>query len=152
MRAKEEKKQASAHVSRRCYCKAPSSIRFISERPPNAFPSFGSSVAMWEMYVQPGSISGSIPIEFTQWNSLQIEKGHESVASAVQTSLLLMNYSRAHFRGNEILNEVLWTSSAECMAELCKVIDLNGKSVVELMKREKNSRRVGWAWGAEVRW
>lgn len=101
---------------------------------------FGSSVAMWEMYVQPGSIPGSMPIEFTQWNSLQIEKGHESVASAVQTSLLLMNYSRAHFRGNEILNEVLRTSSAECMAELCKVIDLNGKSVVELMKREKNSQ------------
>lgn len=26
------------------------------------------------------------------------------------------------------------------MAELCKVIDFNGKSVVELMKREKNSQ------------
>lgn len=50
-----------------------------------------------------------------------------------------MNYSRTHFRGNEILNEVLRTSSAECMAEFCKVIDLNGKSVGELMKREKNS-------------
>lgn len=55
-------------------------------------------------------------------------------------SLILMNYRRAHFHGNEILNEVLRTSSAECMAELCKVIDFNGKSVVELMKREKNSQ------------
>lgn len=90
---------------------------------------------------------GSISVEFTQRNSLQIEKEQESVASALQTSLLLMNYSRAHFRGNEILNEVLRTSSAECMAELCGVIDLNGKSLVELMKREKNSQctwKGGW--------
>lgn len=28
----------------------------------------------------------------------------------------------------------------ECMAELRKVIDLNGKPVVELMKRGKNSQ------------
>lgn len=62
-----------------------------------------------------------------------------------------MNYSRAHFRGNEILNEVLRTSSAECMAELCKVIDLNGKSVVELMEREKNPQCT-WSEGkTEVR-
>lgn len=74
----------------------------------------------------------------------------ESVPSAVQTSLLLMSYSRAHFRGNEILNEVLRTSSAECMAELCKVIDLNGNSVVELMKRAKNSQFTQ-SWGGGQR-
>lgn len=42
------------------------------------------------------------------------------------------------------------------MAELCKVIDLNGKSVVELMRREKNSQFTqswvgGVGWEAEVR-
>lgn len=62
-----------------------------------------------------------------------------------------MNYSRAHFRGNEILNEVLRTSSAECMAELCGVIDLNGKSLVELMKHEKNSQCTWKGGGGEDR-
>lgn len=96
----------------------------------------------------------SAPVGFTHRNSRQIEKRQESVASAPQTSLLLMNYSRAHFRGNEILNGLWRTSSAECVAELRKVIDSNGKSAVELMKREKNPqltwsrRRRG---GAEVR-
>lgn len=101
--------------------------------------SLGTGVTTWGI-ILPGSVLWSAAIEFTHWNSLQIEKRHESVASAVQTSLLLMNYSRAHFRGNEILNGVLRTSSAECMAELRKVIDLNGESVVELMKRGKNSQ------------
>lgn len=62
-----------------------------------------------------------------------------------------MNYSRAHFRGNEILNGILRTSSAECMAELRKVIDLNGEPVVELMKRGKNSQFTRSEGGTEVR-
>lgn len=149
-------KKSSDHVSCKCYWKAPSSVSGLSLSVPqrlmlNAFPSFGIGVVMWEL-ILPGRVPGSIPIEFTQWNSLQIEKRNESVASAVQTSLLLMNYSRTHFRGNEILNEVLRTSSAECMAEFCKVIDLNGKSVGELMKREKNSEFTWIEGETEVRW
>lgn len=103
---------------------------------PSSQSSLGTGVTTWGI-ILPGSVTRRAAIEFTHWNSLQIEKRHESVASAVQTSLLLMNYSRAHFRGNEILNGVLRTSSAECMAELRNVIDLNGEPVVELMKRGK---------------
>lgn len=60
------------------------------------------------------------------------------MVSVVQMSLVLMNYSRAHFSSNEILNGVLRTSSPLCVAELYKVIDLNENSLLDLMKHEKH--------------
>ena len=64
----------------------------------------------------------------------------KSVATVVQMSLLLMSYTRAHFSSNEILNGVMRTSSPLCVAEVCKVMDLNGNSLLVLMKHEKHSQ------------
>ncbi len=62
------------------------------------------------------------------------------MATVVQMSLLLMNYTRAHFSSNEILNGVMRTSTPLCIAELYKVMDLNGNSLLALMKHEKHSQ------------
>lgn len=55
-------------------------------------------------------------------------------------SLLFMNYTKAHFSSDEILNGVMRTSSPLCIAELYKVMDLNGSSLPALMKHEKHSQ------------
>lgn len=81
-----------------------------------------------------------IPVEFARRNAVEIGKRHKTVATVVQMSLLLMNYTRAHFSGDEILNGVMRTSSPLCIAELCKVMDLNGNSRLALMKHEKHSQ------------
>lgn len=82
----------------------------------------------------------SIPIEFAWQNGGEIGKRHKRVAIVVQMSLLLTNYSRAHFSSYEILNGVMRTSSPLCIAELYKVMDLNGNSLLALMKHEKHSQ------------
>lgn len=70
----------------------------------------------------------------------EIGKKHKTAATVVQMSLLLMNYTRAHFSSNEILNGVMRTSSPLCIAKLYKVMDLNGNSLLALMKHEKHSQ------------
>lgn len=82
----------------------------------------------------------SIPVVFAWWSAAEIGKRHKTVATVVQMSLLLMNYTRAHFSSNEILNGVMRTSSPLCITELYKVMDLNGNSLLALMKHENHSQ------------
>lgn len=82
------------------------------------------------------------------------EENHKTVATVIQMSLLLMNYTRAHFSSNEILNGVIRTLSPLCIAELYKVMDLNGNSLLVLMKHKKHSQftqREG-EWEGGVKW
>lgn len=53
-------------------------------------------------------------------------------------SLLLTNYTRAHFRSNKILSEVMRTSSPLCMADLYEVMELNESPLLALMQHEKH--------------
>lgn len=66
---------------------------------------------------------------FAWRNAAEIGKRHQAAATVVQTSLLLMNYSGAHFSGDGILNGVMRTSSPLCVADLYEVMDLNGNSL-----------------------
>lgn len=101
------------------------------------------------------SLRRSIPVfSFSCSKGADIGLRHETGASVVQTSLLLMNYSRAHFGSNEILNGVLRKSSPLCITELHKVIDLNGNSLLDLMKHEKHSQFIQGEveWETRVKW
>ncbi len=95
-----------------------------------------------------------IPVEFAWRNAVEIGKRHKTVATVVQMSLLLMNYTRAHFSSNEILNGVMRTSTPLCIAELYKVMDLNGNSLLALMKHEKHSQftQGEGEWEGGVKW
>lgn len=85
-----------------------------------------------------GSFGRASPLSFfLPW---KLERGTKTAATVVQMSLLLMNYSRAHFSSDGILNGVMRTSSPLCIAELYKVMDLNGNSLLALMKHEKHSQ------------
>lgn len=55
-------------------------------------------------------------------------------------SLLFMNYTKAHFSSNEILNGVMRTSLPLCITEPYKIMDLNGNSLPALMKHDKHSQ------------
>lgn len=96
----------------------------------------------------------SIPVEFAWQSSVEIGKRHQTAVTVVQMSLLLVNYTRAHFSHNEILNGVMRTSSPLCITELYKVMDLNGNSLLALMKHEKNSQftQRGRVWEGGVKW
>lgn len=85
-----------------------------------------------------GSFGAASPLSFF---AVEIGKRRKKTsATVVQTSLLLMNYSRAHFSSDGILNGVMRTSSPLCIAELYKVMGLNGNSLLALMKHEKHSQ------------
>lgn len=101
-----------------------------------------------------GGSDGPSPLGFSCSKAADIGLRHKTVASVVQMSLLLMNYSRAHFSSNEILNGVLRKSSPLCITELHKVIDLNGNSLLDLMKREKHSQFTQGEveWETRVKW
>lgn len=82
----------------------------------------------------------SIFLEIARQNTAEHEKRHKAVAMAVQMSLLFMNYTKAHFSSNEILNGVMRTSSPLCITEPYKIMDLNGNSLPALMKHDKHSQ------------
>lgn len=96
----------------------------------------------------------SIPVELAWLNAKEIGERHKSVATVVQMSLLLMNYTRAHFSSNKILNGVTRTSSPLCMTDLYKAMHLNENSLLALMKHEKHFQftETEGAWQEGVKW